>query len=399
MDEILVNANPAGGRPAILGLGSGFIVVWTESGRGNLKGARFNSSGVRVGDDFQVNTTTGIFGLPAIARLRFGFGEQAGFVVAWIAFPPAKVLFQRFTDDGARKGEEIQVSATDVVADLERIREPAITSLTDGNFVVSWVAFHGDTQIRAQIFRPDGTKVGDEFRVSTSGTLNIHPGITQLPPGGLDDRAFVITWSSGDGIGRTRPHFQMFNLDGTKADGEVVPRRQGPGTTITFADGPGIDPRQFMSISVALDGGPDEENVLVARLFSPDGSELSSNITHTGDETVSSAPFVRPVPNGGAVVAWTEKKVPTTGIFGNNIMAVRLGVQGSPQNPSQNILTVLGSILRINTAPAGGQDSPSVAPIADDLGRIAFAWVDLKLEGPAQPVIKARIVSNTLLPN
>src|SRR5262245_39974965 len=126
MDEILVEADPGGSRPAILGLGSEFVVIWIDS-RSNLKGARFNASGDKVGE-FQVNTTPEIFGLHAL--VGFGFGEQGGFVVGWIAFAAAKVLLRRFTKKGTRKGGEIRVGAVGVFAYLELVRGLAITELT-----------------------------------------------------------------------------------------------------------------------------------------------------------------------------------------------------------------------------------------------------------------------------
>ena len=119
MDEILVNSNHGRGRPAVVGLGSEFVVIWTDLGDQDLKGARFDASGTRR-DDFVVNTTRGVVGLPAVERI------PGGFVVAWIAFPPSKLVFQRFSDDGRKRGPEVVVSTTNVVADLERIRAPSV---------------------------------------------------------------------------------------------------------------------------------------------------------------------------------------------------------------------------------------------------------------------------------
>jgi hypothetical protein len=69
------------------------------------------------------------------------------------------------------------VSATNVDASLEDMRAPGIARLADGNFVINWVTAHGDSNIRAQIFRPDGTRVGGELGVNASGGINVRPGI------------------------------------------------------------------------------------------------------------------------------------------------------------------------------------------------------------------------------
>ena len=75
-------------------------------------------------------------------------------------------------------------------------------------------------------------------------------------------------------------------------------------------------------------GGPngDVEQVLAADLFVRDGSALGTNITHNGDQTVNFEPLVKALPDGRAVVTWTQKPVPTTGRFGNSVMAAILEV-------------------------------------------------------------------------
>ena len=70
MDEFLVTNRHGHGRPAIVGLGSEFVVVWTEPGDQNLRGARFDRAG-NTQNEFQVNTTPGIFGLVTAERIRF----------------------------------------------------------------------------------------------------------------------------------------------------------------------------------------------------------------------------------------------------------------------------------------------------------------------------------------
>ena len=69
MDEFLVTNRHGHGRPAIVGLGSELVVVWTEPGDQNLRGARFDREGNKQ-NEFQVNTTPGIFGLVTAERIR-----------------------------------------------------------------------------------------------------------------------------------------------------------------------------------------------------------------------------------------------------------------------------------------------------------------------------------------
>lgn len=381
MDEFLVTNTHGRGRPAIVGLNSEFVVVWTEPGDQNLRGAKFDRSGTRR-NEFQVNTTPGVFGLVAAERIR------SGFVVAWVAFPPAKLVFQRFGIDGEKLGVESVVSAAHVVSDLGRMRGPAVASTLDGNFVVTWVAAPDDTQVRAAIFRSgDGRQVGSEIAVNTSPGFHFAPSIVAFAGAGVDDVAFAIAWKGGEnGIFRSR--FQLFNGDGTKAGSEVVPGRTAVGEIAPATFGPlnREDPREFISVLGGVDG--DEGQVLTADLFIPAGTSLG--VTISGDDTINFDPLVEALPHGGAVVTWTQKPVPTSGQFGTRVMAAIVGVaDGPPDFP-----TVLGSARQVGDTDVGGQMSAS--PMVDDSGnsQIAFTWLE-QTSGPSGS-IKARVLSDTL---
>jgi hypothetical protein len=385
MDEILVSSTFGRGRPAVVGLGSQFVVVWTDTGDQDLKGARFDASGNRQGD-FTVNTTRGIFGLPAVERI------PGGFVVAWIAFPPAKLLFQRFGDDGRKRGPEIVVSADNVVADLERIRAPSVAFLSDGNFVITWLAALPDTQVRAAVFDGfDGGRIGSEIKVSGSEGLHTFPAVSPFRSVGSDDIAFVIAWTGGaNGILRSR--FQMFNIDRTKAGAEILPPRRPVGdiAAVLFAQGTN-DPREFVSVKGGASG--DVETILSADLFIRNGTSLGANITHSGDQTVNFEPLVEALPNGRAVVTWTQKPVPTTGRFGNSVMAAVLEIgRESVDFIRDNMI-----VKPVNTTAPAGQNSLSASPLVDETGNvhIAFTWVDARIDG-SQSAIKARVLSNAL---
>jgi hypothetical protein len=385
MDEILVSTSHGRGRPAVVGFVSGFFVIWTDPGDQNLKGARFDASGTRRGDDFVVNTTRGIFGLPAVERI------PGGFVVAWIAFPPSKLLFQRFAMDGSKNGPEVVVSTANVVADLERIRAPAVASLADGNFVITWLAALPDTQVRAATFDSfDGHRVGSEVTVNASEGLHTFPAVTAFRGVGSDDIAYVIAWTGGaNGILRSR--FQMFNIDRTKAGPEVLPRnRVGEIGSVIFPQNTN-DPREFIGVLGGVNGN--EEQLVVSELFLRDGTSLGTNITHNGDQTVNFEPLVEALPNGRAVVTWTQKPVPTTGRFGNSVMAAILEVG----RESVDFIRDPARGTAINTTAAGGQRSISASPMVDEIGnfRIAFAWVDARIDG-SQSAIKARVLSSAL---
>jgi hypothetical protein len=299
-----------------------------------------------------------------------------------------KGAFQRFGNDGRKAGPEIVVSATNVAADLERMRAPVVAFLANGNFVISWVA-GPDIQVRAAIFNGlDGGREGGEFTVNSSAGIHFFPAIASFHGLGNDDVAFVISWLGGDsGIHLSR--FQLFDEKGAKLGPEVMPRHPvGELAPATFTKN---DPREFIGVLGGTNG--DEETILAARLFVQSGDSLQTNITHRGDNTVNFEPLVTALPNARAVVTWTQKLVPTTGVFGNNVVAAILEVASGPPD----FLQVLPGATRVNTKDPAGQNQMSASPMVDGAGnvQIAFTWVDAAIDG-SKSAIKARVLSGTL---
>lgn len=383
MDEILVTEDFGRGRPVVVGFSSHFFVIWKSPGDQDLKCARFDASGVNR-DEFVINTTRGIFGQPGVERI------PGGFVVTWIAFPPSKLVFQRFGSDGRKNGPEVVVSEDHVVADLERIRGPSVTSRIDGNFVIAWVAAPSGTQIRAATFNGfDGSQTGGVVTVNASEGEHTFPTVSAFRGVGSDDIAYVVAWTGG-ADGSLRGRFQMFDSNGTKVGSEVLPRqRVGEIASVIFAQDIN-DPREFIGVRGGVNG--DQEQLLVSELFFRSGNSLGTNVTHTGDETVNFEPQVEALPNGRAVVTWTQKPVPTTGRFGNSVMAaiLEVGRQGAAsfiRDPAPGTV--------INTTATGGHRSISASPMVDETGnfRIAFCWLDIARDVPA---IRARVLSSDL---
>jgi hypothetical protein len=381
MNEFLVAASHGPGGPLVLGAGSQFYVVWTDVTAQNLNTATFDLGGDKL-SEFQINTTHGITGFPAIAPMMGG-----GLIASWMTGPPAKLLFQRVDPTGQKLGPEVVVS-TNVMTSNDRFLTPAIAFLIDGKFVISWVSAMPDTgaQVRAAMFSPDGAKIGSEIAVSTSPGIHYFPEIAAFDSPGSDDIAFVIAWTGGAG-GVVSSRFQLFNIDGSKAGGEVLPRQfVGSIAAASFSSPP--DPREFVSVTSVQEL---EEVLVTARLFNRTGDSLPTNITHRGDQTQSTGLRVTDL-GSKVVVTWTERSLPTTGQFGSRVMAAVLDVVRS----SQDGLVVSQQPKAIATSNGGGQNSVSAAPVANDTGEmIAFAWADGRMDG-SQSVIKARVTSLAL---
>lgn len=230
--EFLVNTNTSLDQfnSTVTGLSSGgFVVTWSDnSSFQNVRAQMFNANGVKSGGEFVVNGTTSFNTTydPVNAALSGG-----GFVVTWTdnsktgadTFGSA-IHGQIFKADGTRSGAEFIANTT--VKDDQT--HSAVTSLSGGGFVVTWVddsGNSGDTNIRGQIFTAGGTKSGAEFLVNATASVDQYDSSVI----GLANGGFVVTWTSGTGSGGvSNVKAQVFNADGTKSGSEfLVPMAAG----------------------------------------------------------------------------------------------------------------------------------------------------------------------------
>ena len=192
------------GSPSIVGLSDGgFVATWRSSGQDGdswgVFGQRYDSGGVAVGPEFQINSyTSGQQETPSVAALADG-----GFVVAWQSKGQDGDLWgvygQRFDAGGVAVGSEFQVNST-TTGDQYL---PSVTGLSGGGFVVAWASLSQDGDsygIYGQRYDAGGVAVGSEFLINDTTTgLQISPSLSALADGG-----FVVTWESNgqDGSGR-----------------------------------------------------------------------------------------------------------------------------------------------------------------------------------------------------
>ena len=170
-------------------------MTWMSSGQDGsswgIYGQRYNASGVAVGGEFAVNTTTANSQqFPVTAGLPDG-----GFVVAWFGYgsgDSAGIFGRRFDGNGVAAGAEFRINN----ATTGDQRDPAITVLPDGGFVVTWTSrdSDGSTGIAARRYGATGTALADEFMVNTvtSGSQG-GASVTSLADGG-----FLVAWQGND---------------------------------------------------------------------------------------------------------------------------------------------------------------------------------------------------------
>jgi hypothetical protein len=224
--EFVINSTTSSSQlyPEVTSLtDGGFVVVWEDqvNADGNswgIFGQRYDASGNTVGGEFQVNTEfLGQQQRPSVIGLNDG-----GFVVVWDSVTSGTagdgdgqgVFGQRYDNTGAVVGGEFQIN-TEITNNQF---DPAVASLTDGGFVVTWTSTSQDASsngVFAQRFDASGNAVGDEFRVNetTSGAEDT-PAIIGLTTGG-----FVIAWGGTDASG-VGIFGQQYDASGNRVDGE-----------------------------------------------------------------------------------------------------------------------------------------------------------------------------------
>ena len=181
--------------PAITALADGgFVVTWTSNSLGasdyGIFGQRYDAAGVAVGPEFQVNTYASSYQQnPSVTALADG-----GFVVTWQSRGQDGnfngIFGQRYDAAGSAVGLEFQVNT---YWNLDQ-REPAVTALADGGFVVTWESTQdgSNTGIYGQRYDAAGVAVGPEFQINTyTNDFQEDPAVAALADGG-----FVVTWRS-----------------------------------------------------------------------------------------------------------------------------------------------------------------------------------------------------------
>ena len=197
--EFLVNTYTTSPQrmPAVGMAGSGaFVVVWTSNGQDGsglgIYGQRFDAAGTKTGAEFRVNTfTTGGQYSPSVAM------DSAGdFVVVWESIGQdgdgSGVFGQVFDSSGVRKGPEFQVN-TYTTSDQ---RTPSVAMDRVGNFAVAFQSDGPDLDgfgIWARRYNSSAEPLlGPEFQVNSYTT-----GAQTAASVSMDRRGnFSVVWES-----------------------------------------------------------------------------------------------------------------------------------------------------------------------------------------------------------
>ncbi|HXH46288.1 MAG TPA: Ig-like domain-containing protein [Bradyrhizobium sp.] len=370
--------------PTAAGLASGgFVVTWQhpsgDSGndkQSDVEAQIFAADGTRIGPEFTVNTQRyGSQGSPAVTGLSNG-----NFVVTWgsdIDRGGAKA--QIFAADGSAVGAEFFVKSRP----FEGHYGPEITSLANGGFVVTWSEQHapGDASglgVVAQIFAADGSRVGLEFLVNTqTPSTQTRPTITGLANGG-----FVITWLDGGGLSGefnlSRMKAQVFAADGSKLGPEILVNPQAA---------------QFAQSTVAaLDNGDfviawSHASAIRAQVFAADGRKLGTDFSVDAQATgVQAAPSITALGDRGFVLTWWDNSGTLGDASGTSIKAqIFTWDTTPPAAPTIGNSSVIGGFVNA----AGNTAAQSLSGTAE-----AESSIEVYLNGSATPAYTTLVGSD-----
>jgi len=171
-----------------------FVVIWAVSGAelapAGLFGQRFQSSGHRIGSEFQVSESA--FSYPDYPSVSHS--PEGEFVVVWQALVAGldQVLLRRFAADGAALGREVAVFAET----YHHPYDPDISHGAGGDFVVAWTDYYyrngSQAALVAQRFDDMANPIGAELQLN-SFTLGMETQ-PQLAHG--EGGEFVAVWKN-----------------------------------------------------------------------------------------------------------------------------------------------------------------------------------------------------------
>ena len=306
-EEFQINTTMAStqDKPRVAGLDDGgFVVVWQDhsgaDGNGwGVFGQRYAADGSALGSEFQINThAVSTQHEPDVAAV------SGGFVVTWSSFnqdvglSDYGVFAQRYNNDGSVNGAEFQINTTTA----NQQEASAVVSLTGGGFVTVWADASGADSdgwgIFGQRFASDGSVVGSEFQVNTTVNGNQSgPAVAQLADGG-----FLVVWEdqSGNDGANFGVFAQRFDSSGTAVGSEFIVNET-------------ISGNQYQPQAIGLANGGfviawfGQNNDVYLREYAADGTAVDGE--HRVNEDTSGAeyePTLAHLGNNNFVVVWRD---------------------------------------------------------------------------------------------
>ena len=202
MSDTMINTWTANDQlnPKISSLSDGnFVVIWEsnlQDGTGwDIHGQIFYSNGIKKGKEFCVND----YLKPSGASPDIASTTSDKFMVVWVDycndfFSCGLIIGQIFINNGTKVGDQFQISSNTGFS--RYFNNPSVTTLKNNNFIVVWDYEFG--RIYIQIVTDIGTTVGTSISINipgnTPGNSPSSPLVTSLANGN-----FVVVWHYNNG--------------------------------------------------------------------------------------------------------------------------------------------------------------------------------------------------------
>jgi|GEM_PF-974921 len=362
-------------QPSITALNSGgYAVTWTDysgslvdvSGSG-IKLRIYDENGTATSGEILVNTTLlGSQVEPVITTLTNG-----NLLVTWtdptILLLGDNIHGQLFTAAGVAVGGEFIANGGLLNQLLGQQHESAVTALAGGGFVVSWTDGSGNSSsIDAQVFTAGGTKVGDQFQVNTQ-TANAQQdsAITALANGG-----FVVTWEDSShtlgegGSDGFAVHAQIYDASGTQVGGEFRVNSTIAGNQLDSSVTTLSNGNFVVTWSDASASGGDTSGTAIrGQIYTAAGVAVGGEfLVNTEPFGAQTRPAIADLGDGGFIVVFEDASGAFGDVSGTAIVAQAFDAAGNK----------VGDDIRINTGTTSSQLHPTVAVQAD--GSIVVSW-------------------------
>ena len=216
--------NPSAKNPAITLLSDdGFIVIWeTETAEGTyILGKRYDKYGFSVGEEINFSGASSDSYSPSLTTLSNG-----DVIVKWLSYGNSIAEFYGVNLNDL--DSIFKIGETEIAADS------SITDLNDEKFLASWV-FEGRNiqanELYTQIVEFDGTKVGNQILVTDDILIEFNDNSHSIVS--LTDGQFLVTWVSGQ---TNTIYAQRYDLNGEKVGEQLLVTENGknPSSTTLF---------------------------------------------------------------------------------------------------------------------------------------------------------------------
>lgn len=328
---------------------------------------------------------------PEITTLNNG-----NFILVWaaedilnIVSSDSGIWAQLYTEAGVKIGEEFQVNTYY----LQHQLDPSVTALETGGFAITWYSYDhtdadkDDYSIKAQIFDAAGGKVNGEFLVNSRyEDEQIKPSISALHDGG-----FVISWSSEDQQDADKDRHaikaQIFDASGNKSGGEFLVNSRYDSNQydpeVTTLSGGGFVITWWSNDRQDADTSG---RAIKAQIYTATGEEVGDemlvNSRFDGDQNY---PSIAALNNGGFVIAWHS-------FDRQDADTSELGVKAQFFN---SVGDKVGGEISVNSQYQGDQFDSTITLLSD--GNLLFAWQEQieVFQEPTETPVNGQLFSET----